>query len=230
MNLADDGAQFTVTVTDTNGSARASSALAVSSMPGVAYEDGEFAVSDWAVSAIADPTQNGPTHAESRPTTGGNPGAYRLMSYDMSAGPSSIQVLHIAPAALYDPASQGAAYTIDFQADCIDSSPPTTTALATIAPLIEQGTRQYGPASMSFTLYCASPAWQTEIVRSSMGAGDFAIVNGPACGTSETCPDFSATGAPIRLGYLATASLGPGSPAGTAAHGIDNWKVTVWRH
>jgi hypothetical protein len=230
VNLADDGTLFTVTVADTNGSARASSALAVSSMPGMAYQDSEFAVLDWAVTAIADPPQNGPTHAESQPTTGGNPGAYRLMSYDMSAGASSIQVQHVAQGALYDPAGQGAVYTIDFAADCIDSSPPATTALATIAPLFEQGTRRYGPASMSFTLYCASPTWQTGIVRWSMGADDFVIVDGPACGNTEHCPDFSVAGAPIRLGYLATAKLEAGVPAGMIAHGIDNWKVTVWRH
>ena len=42
----------------------------------------------------------------------------------------------------------------------------------------------------------------------------------------ETCPDFSASAAPMRFGYWRISFGGPG---GSIAHGIDNWKVTVWK-
>ena len=60
----------------------------------------------------------------------------------------------------------------------------------------------------------------------SLAPADFRLFDGPACATGEACPDFSASGAPMRFGYW-RASLG--NPGGSIAHGIDNWKVTLWK-
>jgi len=48
----------------------------------------------------------------------------------------------------------------------------------------------------------------------------------PPCAAGESCPDFSATAAPMRFGYW---RISYGMTGDTIAHGIDNWKVTVWR-
>ena len=60
---------------------------------------------------------------------------------------------------------------------------------------------------------------------------DFEFVDGLACAAGESCPDFSGSGAPIRLGLVGGADDRGGGvvlPVQTA-HGFDNWKVTVWR-
>jgi hypothetical protein len=54
-------------------------------------------------------------------------------------------------------------------------------------------------------------------------------VDGPACDSGTSCPDFSAGGAPLRFGFERRVVLEVRSPAGSIQHGIDNWKVIVWR-
>jgi hypothetical protein len=66
----------------------------VSSLPAVVFEDGKFQAADWSTSAIADPAQNGPTHAEDRSATGGLPGAFHHMVHKRTAGPSSLRVFN----------------------------------------------------------------------------------------------------------------------------------------
>lgn len=223
--LADDGATFGVEVRSngvslTPGGAR----LAVSSMPGVVFQDGEFAAADWAATAVAVPAQNGPVNAEEQATAGGHPGAFRKMTYMLTAGPSSLRVFNTALAASYDPAALGAAYVIDFSEDCAVFSGGA--ALVVSSLLVEQGGRKYiARASNS----CASAAWTPLMPASSLGEADFVLVDGPACAAGQSCPDFSATAAPLRLGYVRDASVTAGSAAGSIEHGIDNWKVTVWR-
>ena len=118
VNLADDGAQFSVTATNRVGADTATGLLRVSSSPGVVYQDGDFQVSDWAVTAGTDPPVNGPTHTESQSTAGGNPGAFRVIAYEVPHGSSSIRVFHTALFSTYDSRAQGAIYTVDFAQDC----------------------------------------------------------------------------------------------------------------
>ena len=75
-NLADDGTQLKVTVSDPNGTAFAVSQLAVSSLPGVVIRDGDFAAADWTAGATLVPPLNGPSFVGSSPATGGHPGAF----------------------------------------------------------------------------------------------------------------------------------------------------------
>ena len=58
---------------------------------------------------------------------------------------------------------------------------------------------------------------------------DFVQLNGPACGSGPSCPDFSASGAPLRFGFERRVGLPASVPAGTIEHGMDNWKISVWR-
>jgi hypothetical protein len=218
--LADDGARFQVVVPGGNFYySRRTSRLAVSSMPGVVFQDGEFLPADWLVTETVNPAQNGPVHSEERVATGGNPGAFLLMVDTISAGPSSLRVFHAKQLATYEPASQGAIYTIDFEEDCF--------GLASNL-LLEQGERRYIAGGSA----CSAPTtWSAPLFVSSLRVQDFTLVDGPGCAANESCPDFSASAAPLRFGFVRGIALSAWHPAAgfTRTHGIDNWKVTVWR-
>lgn len=225
--LGDDGALFQVTVTDNTGlSSTAGVVLLVSPLPGVVFQDADFQVSNWTVTAVAQPAENGPTHAESQATDGGNPGAYRSITYQMTGGPSSLVVNHFSAGATYDPAAQGAIYTIDVAEECGRTSVPSGSIFTgpMLSPMFEQAGRTYQPRDWRGA--CGS-AWSGMRV-SSMKADEFSS-SGPACGANERCPDFSTTAAPLRFGFATNLALATGAPAGPAVLGVDNWKVTVWR-
>ena len=224
-NLRDDGATFRVTVTGTNGTTWAFSSVAVSSMPGVTFQDGEFLDADWAVTPLVVPSQNGPTASVARAAAGGNPGAFRTAEYQLPVLPSSVRVFYSALSALYDPAERGAIYGIDFAEDCIHGT--SSNLLSYTGPMIEQAGRRFVAAN--WAMYCKATTWTT-VRRSSLGAEDFELVDGPACAAGETCPDFSGSGAAIRLGLVGGTELSSGLiPPVQTSHGFDNWKVTVWR-
>lgn len=224
--LGDDGAVFTVVVSAANGASTGGTVLLVSPLPGVVFEDTDFPVSNWTVTAVAQPVQNGPTYTASQATEGGNPGAYRSITYQMTPGPSSLRLDHFAVGATYDPAVQGAIYTIDVAEECGRTSLPTVSTFTgpTLSPMFEQAGRTYQPRGWSGP---CGPAWGGMRV-SSMTASSFSF-SGPPCGSNESCPDFSATAAPLRFGFATNLALATGSPAGPVVQGIDNWKMTVWR-
>jgi len=224
--LGDDGAAFTVTVSAANGVSTGGTVLLVSPLPGVVFQDADFQDANWTVTAVAQPVQNGPTHTASQATDGGNPGAYRSITYQMTAGPSSLRLDHFAVGATYDPATQGAIYTIDVAEECGRTSIPSGSTFTgpTLSPMFEQAGRTYQPRDWRGPCQLL---WSGMRV-SSMTAGSFSF-SGPPCGSNESCPDFSATAAPLRFGFATNLALATGSPAGPVVQGIDNWKVTVWR-
>ena len=228
VNLADDGTQLRVVVRDSNGTevAWGYALLAVSSMPGLLVEEGEFALDDWAVSAVASPATNGPMHGEEQALTGGNPGAFRQMVYTLPEGPSSLQVMHTAQTKSYDPATQGAIYVIDYAEDCIAPSNTTSTYLVASRLLVEQAGRRFVTSGFS---YCNVNSWSALPLQSTLGVQDFVLLDGPACTGNESCPDFSAGAAPMHFGFVRESRAAAGV-GGVIVHGIDNWKVTVWRH
>lgn len=227
-NLADDGAAYQVAVGGGWLLATSEGRLAVSSMPGVAYQDGEFLETDWDVTAIVDPPLNGPAFTAQRVLEGGNPGAFRSASYDLTSVPSSVRIFYSARSAIYDTAANGPIYTIDFSEDCITTS---STYLPYTVPLLEQGGRRY-VANSTLRQTCTSTGWQVTPARRSLVAADFVQVDGPACSSAQSCPDFSAAGSPVGFGLVSAASLTSGLPQGAVAQfgqGFDNWRVTVWR-
>lgn len=219
-NLGDDGAEFAIMVSASNGTTSATARLQVSSQPAVVYQDGDFALSNWSVVATSVPLQGGPTQSVTREASGGNPDAYRSIRYEMTTGPSSITVHHTPASATYDPAAQGAIYGIDTHADCIK----TGGGEVTVAVALEQAGRRYDSGLQGCTVI-----WTTAVARDSLRATDFTQTDGPACATGEACPNFSASGAPIRLGLVTAARIASGQPAATFTQGVDNWKVSVWR-
>ena len=221
---ADDGATFQITMMGDSGPAFAQAVLLVSSMAPVIYSDGEFLDTDWTIAADLQPPLNGPTHTESRQTSGGNPGAYRAQTIDLPLAPSSARIYSLATKATYDPAVEGAIRSLDFAEDCLESPGKP------VQPLLEQAGRRY-TATSDFTTFCVSGSWESER-RPSLEVGQFQLVAGPACSAGESCPDFSAAGAPLSFGYSAFVSLSSASPPGATAHyafAVDNWQVTVWK-
>lgn len=224
-NLADDGATFRVTVTGSNGGATASSRVAVSAMPGVVFEDGEFLEAGWAVSSVVSPLDNPPTFSATRAAAGGHPDAFRTATYDFASVPGSVRTYYSALSAVYDPAVQGAIYVIDFGEDCLHGG--DSNLLSYTGPMIEQAGRRF--VASKAAVYCLANTWSA-VRRASLDASDFELVEGPACGSGESCPDFSSNGLPVRLGLMAGADLSGGLvPPVRTSHGFDNWKVTVWR-
>ncbi len=222
VNLGDDGAMFQVVV---NGAVSALSHLAVSATPGVVFEDGEFRAADWLVTPLAIPGASAPAHAEERVATGGNPGAFRRMVFEIAAQTSAARVLYTSLLAAYDPQTQGAIYVIDYAEDGISLQDSRLTSTQS-AMLLEQGGRRYIANIRASVAGYLPTQWSAVESRSSLLARDFNLVDGPACQTGENCPDFTAQGAPMRFGYWRISSGEQGVPI---AHGIDNWKVTVWR-
>jgi hypothetical protein len=227
--LVDDGATYAASVQGAfNGTQvalfSAPGHLAVSSMPGVVFQDSEFLPADWSVAAISAPSSNGPTHGEAQVPTGGNPGAYRQMTIVMPAGPNQLYVFHAFRPVTYDPASQGPVYFVEFNQDCL-LLPGTLDVGPTL--LIEQDGRRFiagGPTQ------CGASAWRnTLLIPGTSGVTDFLQVDGPACAAGERCPNFSATGKPIRFGFANSNEGLVGFAGASGGFGIDNWKVTVWR-
>jgi hypothetical protein len=144
----------------------------------------------------------------------------------MTSGTSSLRLVHSAALATYDPAAQGAVYTIDFSIDCkvVGRSPGLAPLDPTYTVIFEQAGRVF---LVGDPPYCGSE-WSTHR-RSSVVENAITLLAGPPCGAGERCPDFSASAAPLRFGFTTLASTASASTAGTLELGIDNWKVTIWR-
>lgn len=228
-SLADDGAQYSVlvvgnfdgrTVSVNSPQAR----LAVSSMPGVVLQDTEFPLADWSVAAQSEPATSGPTTSITQEATGGNPGAHRQTRITLPAGSVRLYLFQTYLPASYDPATQGPVYLIEFRQDC-RALAGSLGAVPTV--LLEQAGRRYvagGPTQ------CDAAAWSSKVlIPGTFAATDFSLVDGPACGVGESCPNFSATGAPLRFGFGSLNQGVTGFAGASGGFGIDNWRVTVWR-
>ena len=227
--LADDQARYTVTVSGSGTSDSDSGQLLVSTTPAVVFEDGEFLEAGWAWSGFVGFAQGTPSSAlrVTRPTVGGNPGAYRAIEYGPLSSVDRMFATHIAQAATYDPGQLGAIYSIDFRAECRGLSGDGVRM--SVRPLLRQGARTYA-GDFVYEQECGAPGWNFDSGRGSMVASNFdQILNGPPCGAGETCPDFSAAGAPITFGMYTVNDRVDAGPTGVASHGVDNWRVSVWR-
>jgi hypothetical protein len=225
VNLADDGAVFEADVKVSGNAtvvARAVGHLVVSATPGIVYEDSEFAAADWVVTPVLDTTHTVFAPVTELVASGGNPGVYRKMTFTIEPLELDERAVYVSQAFVYDPAAQGAIHVIDYAEDCIalqnNSNESTQSSLA-----IEQAGRRYVSDQQGL---CTQTTWAPVANRASLVAANFNRIDGPACGAGESCPDFSASGPPMRFGYFRIVF---GVQGNVIAHGIDNWKVTVWR-
>jgi hypothetical protein len=145
------------------------------------------------------------------------------MTHTFPPNQQSLGVMNLSASAVYDPAVSGAILTIDYSEDCALFSAGNPLFQVYPALLIEQAGRRFRPRTLASA--CASPSWTITQYGASLTAADFDLLEGPACSAALACPDFSATAPPIRFGFVRFAQAN-GTPT---VHGIDNWKVSVWR-
>ena len=231
VSLADDGAFFGVTVTSATNSGGAMSQLFVSSMPPTSFQDGDFADADWSVIPFVS-VPGALTYTAAQVATGGNPGSYRKITYAVTQDSRS-WLFHAKSGAVYDPRSMGAIRSVDISFDCrYDGFSKANVSL-------EQDGRRYAAYNVDGQLatgLCGGAAnsgfaWTSE-EPPSFARTDFVLVDGPPCGAGQSCPDFSATAAPLQLGFASEVETGAPTPANPVAHfeySIDNWKITIWR-
>jgi hypothetical protein len=124
----------------------------------------------------------------------------------------------------YDPPTQGAVYVIDYSEDGISLETGSSKSTRSVMLLEQAGRRYIATPPDSFP--SLATIWQVSQNTPSLHAEDFTVLDGPPCAALESCPDFSSGGAPMRFGYWRTSS---GPQGASISHGIDNWKVTVWR-
>lgn len=224
VNLADDGARFLVAVGNGSGfAAQAIAQLVVSTTPGLVWVDGEFVAQDWSVAAVAPAAPApAPVVLVERIDSGGNPGAWRRTSVTPGSASGAAAAFFFSNAAVYDPAASGAVKVIDHAQEC-GLTLPTELISAEISLALEQSGRRYVANTSS---QCNVAPWAGRAGRASLAASDFRLYDGPACGSGEACPDFSAGGAPLRFGYFDIVFSSPGV---AVVHGVDNWRVTLWR-
>jgi hypothetical protein len=224
VNLADDGAIYRVSAANVNGlSGSAMGRLAVSPGPGVVFADGEFPAASWVAAPLADGT-SAPTHSEETLATGGHPGAYRQMVVQFPPQTFTAVLGYTSTAASYEPQTQGAILVIDYAEDGFAPQPLSVQSTSS-ALLLGQGGRRYiATTRNAYDRLIA--VWDVSQKTPSLHAADFKLYDGPACQAGESCPDFSSIGGPMRFGYWRISS---GSPGLSVSHGIDNWKVTVWK-
>lgn len=224
VSLADDGATIEVIARSNGLGGSAVSHLAVTASPGLVYADGEFPATGWLAAAVSDGAASAPTHTEEAVATGGHPGAFRKMVFQLAPQATTGIVGYTSLADTYDPQAQGAVYVIDYVDEGISFETSSTRATRS-ALLLDQGGRRYiaTPAQSYSRL---STVWDVAQDTPSLHAQDFTLLDGPACQAGGSCPDFSSLGAPMRFGYWRVSS---GPQGASISHGIDNWKVTVWR-
>lgn len=138
-----------------------------------------------------------------------------------------MRIFHFPLKATYDPAAQGAIYTLDLAKDCIRSGiyEPLANDAVNAWPMFQQSGRTYVPRGWGAA--CAY-GWVAQRVSSRLG-DEFELLSGPPWAPGERCPDFSAGAAPLRFGFVTDVTLAASSPGGALTQGIDNWNVTVWR-
>ena len=200
----------------------ATARLAVSATPGLVFSDTQFVPSQWqATMAIVAPRPSF-AHTEAQVPTDGHPGAFRQMSVLVPPESGSAHVSHLWLASHYDPATQGAIRVIDYAADCIQLDTSEFAYVESAAFFEQRGRRYFSNDALG---QCGRAGW-TRGALNSLRDVDFFIFDGPPCDVGESCPDFSASGAALRFGYLRRSY---GASGESVVHGIDNWSVTVWR-
>jgi len=224
VQMSDDGAVFQAFITASNGVATAGATLFVSPLPAVVFQDEEFPLANWTVSA----TPSSATYVATQAADGGDPGAFRGVSNQMTAGAGVLQLDHFATGAVYDPRTQGAIYMMSLISDCIRISRAEGVVLentSIVWPIFEQSGRIYRPRN--WYGYC-----QTTWMPAGSGlqtADGFELAAGPPCGNSESCPHFSAAALPMRFGFTSYVGTKEISTAGAVVLGVDNWRATIWR-
>lgn len=186
----------------------------------VNFFEGAFADADWTTSVYQN--GNGGTLSAAQQTSGGNPGAYRVVTLVVNPGPpggrSNIFSFHWHTPSRYDPAANGAIASIDYSEDAL--GPGVAAAM-----VVRQGGN----------VFFASPTYQvttgtgwTTMAKQGLTAADFVML-APDLTQSALHPDFSASGTPLEFGFMRALTSGIGCCGAGGPQGVDNWTATLHR-
>ncbi|MDH3592993.1 MAG: hypothetical protein OER88_13995, partial [Planctomycetota bacterium] len=177
------------------------------------FSDGEFFIVDWTQAILINPSGTF-TFTTERRATGGNPGAFRRITHDRVGGSGSSSVAHFRVGMVFDPSTDGAIETVDWQLEARVGA--ATSGGVGYGPLIRQGgLRFYAIGDVILT----GTGWRPAI-EFGLTANDFIADDG-----SAAKPDFSTSGGPIEFGFFST--NGAGNAGFSSASSVDNWNVTV---
>ena len=178
------------------------------------FTDNTFNNADWTTTVLL--LGNGGSVSAGQVGSGGNPGSYRSVTNSVNPAGASASIVHgyhLSPLMTYSFLSSGAIASMDFS---FDYSIATFNKQVGVGLAIEQnGNVFYG----DYTIVSGAP-WQT-LSASGLHASNFTAP------VFAGALDFSATAAPIKLGFLAANSDDPFGPGYSATIGIDNFSVNV---
>ncbi len=182
----------------------------------VVFTDGVFNDADRTLTTQT--LVNGGTIEDFQSSTGGNPGEFRQIKTTVNAGGGSgVWGFFNRSGAIYDPAVQGAIWTIDYSEDAkyIDGTFLVgSEGQATGCMLLQGGTFYW-----NYMITTIAADWHT-LESLSLIEDDFRSLN-----SINDHPDFSANGEPINFGLFR--ANGTTGSAYFIEAGIDNWSVTV---
>lgn len=189
----------------------------------VTFFDGDLNHADLEVSTMQ--LGNGGSYSFSQSPTGGNPGAFGQFGVTANSSPphgqSAVLLFARRIEAVYDTASRGGLFSIDYSAsERIEASGGPVTGLG-----LRQGGRLFVAMYQPETLV----GWKTNRL-SNFSAVDFNEVQlrGPYDFTDEgSHPDFSATGAPLEMGFIVLVYSGIDTGGVGTPYEIDNWRVDL---
>jgi opacity protein-like surface antigen len=191
----------------------------------VTVSDSTFADANWNLTQFLGGTGGSVTAGQV--LSGGNPGAFRNLTDTLTGGGVGIVLgTNIYTPFTYSPTVSGAIASLNYIEDAACTSGCFGAGQST-GPAVLQSGKLY-ILGTSTVITGPSAAWAAHPLNG-LTALDFGLVNVTATTIVDNTqhPDFSATGAPIQVGYFRANGTGPGGGAYTLAAGIDNWQVTI---
>jgi hypothetical protein len=201
--------------------------LLVASQPAAAVtvSDGTFLDANWNLTQFQGGT--GGSVAAGQMLVGGNPGAFRNVTDTLTGGGVGIVLgASIYTPFTYSPIASGAIASLNYNEDAACTGGCFGQGQST-GPALLQGGKFYILGSSS-VITGPSAAWAPHPLPG-LTALDFGLVNVTANTIVDNTqhPDFSASGAPIQVGFFRANGTGAGGGGYTLAAGIDNWQITI---
>jgi hypothetical protein len=188
----------------------------------VVISDTEYDLSNWTAQIKLD--SNGATHSYNQQLSGGNPGSYLQIIYNLPLPPSSqissITVLYKYTGDYYLPSMQGMIDSITYREDLRHEQPD---GFVLSFPVVYQSGKIY--RANNFSLQFSEPnIWHTGI-KTGLVQNSFINIDG-----SGTRPNFSTTGDTIHFGFERSrtrSSFQIDPTFNTFIHGSDNFTVEI---
>lgn len=191
----------------------------------VAVLDSTFADTNWSLTQFTGGT--GGSVSAGQVLAGGNSGAFRNLTDTLTGGGVGVVLgANIYTPFTYNPVVSGAIASLDYAEDAACTSGCFGDGQSTGPAILQSGNLYI--LSSSTVITGPAAAWAPHTL-SGLTALDFGLVNVTATTIFDNAqhPDFSASGAPIQVGYFRANGTGPGGGGYTLAAGIDNWQITI---